>query len=101
MLLDQATRAHGAWLPFFGRPAPTPLGVARMARRRGVPLVPAAMLLEGGRWTVHHLAPIEPDEAADARELTARCSRALEELVLRNIAQWVWFHDRWNVEPGR
>ncbi len=94
VLLDQNTHAASVEIPFLGRPAPTPLGPLKIARRRGVPLLPAAMPREDGGWVVRHLAPIEPDE--DEVVLARRCNRALEELIRRNPAQWVWFHDRWN-----
>lgn len=95
VLLDQATRARGAWLPFFGRPAPTPLGVARMARRRGTPLVPAALVWQRGRWRLHGLPPLDPADHATDADLALACNRALEALITRNPRQWVWFHQRW------
>jgi KDO2-lipid IV(A) lauroyltransferase len=95
VLLDQATRAESVDVPFFGHDAPTPVGMARIARRREVPIVPAALVWERGAWRTHVLAPLRPQEFASDRALTAACSRALEELVARNPEQWVWFHRRW------
>ncbi|HOX26685.1 MAG TPA: hypothetical protein PLL30_05845 [Candidatus Krumholzibacteria bacterium] len=100
VLLDQKTRAASASIPFLGSPAPTPLGPLRIARRRDVPLLPVAMVRAGGRWVVHHLAPIEPRQAADDRELAARCNRALELLIRGHPDQWVWFHERWADAQG-
>jgi len=100
VLLDQNTRAASAWVPFLGSPAPTPLGPLRIARRRGVPLLPVAMVRAGRRWVVHHLEPIEPAAAGDDLELAARCTRALEQMISRNPAQWVWFHERWADVPA-
>lgn len=96
VLLDQNTRVASAPLPFLGRMAPTPLGPARIAIHRGTPLVPAAMVREQGSWVARYREPIRPRPGEDALSLTARCNEALSELVLRNPAQWVWFHDRWN-----
>lgn len=97
VLLDQATRAAAAVLPFLGRPARTPLVAYRIAWRRAVPLVPAAMVRANGRWLVRHLAPIFPQPGEDVLELAARGNRALETMIERNPAQWVWFHDRWDL----
>jgi lauroyl/myristoyl acyltransferase len=36
----------------------------------------------------------EPDDVA----LTARLNDALGQFVERNPEQWVWFHDRWDLE---
>lgn len=99
-LLDQNTRAAGALVPFMGRPAPTPLGLLQLAWRRGVPLVPAALVRSERGWVVEHLAPIEPASMADGQALAAACNRALEVLIRRNPAQWVWFHDRWRLRAA-
>lgn len=95
VLLDQATRVRNEPLLFFGRPAPTPVGIARLARRRGVALVPAAMVWERGAWRVRCLAPLEPADHDSDEDLALACNRALEALIERNPEQWVWFHDRW------
>lgn len=95
VLLDQATRVRSEALPFFGRPAPTPVGIARLARRRGVALVPAAMVWERGAWRVRCLTPLEPADHASDADLAAACNRALQALIDRNPEQWAWFHERW------
>lgn len=95
VLLDQATRARSEALPFFGRPAPTPVGIASLARRRGVALVPAAMVWQGGAWRVRCLAPLEPADHATDADLAAACNQALQALIEGNPEQWVWFHERW------
>jgi len=96
VLVDQNTRAASAPLPFLGQPAPTPLGPARIARRRGVPVVPAALVREQGRWVAVHAGVLEPDTEPDAVALAVRYNDALSAMIRRNPAQWVWFHDRWN-----
>jgi len=35
MLIDQDTKVDGVWVPFFGRPAFTPVGAAKLALRQG------------------------------------------------------------------
>ena len=97
VLLDQNTGAASAMVPFLGRPAPTPMGPPRLARRRNVPLLPAAAVRENGRWVVRWSPVIEPADAADDEQLAARCNDALGALIARNPEQWVWFHDRWAV----
>ncbi|MBD3221351.1 hypothetical protein GF314_08905 [bacterium] len=95
VLLDQATRVQSRPLPFFGRPAPTPVGIARLARRRDVAIVPAALVWEDGRWRPQVLPPLRPAAFASDADLAAACNAALETLIARNPAQWVWFHRRW------
>jgi len=100
VLIDQNTGVASAPVSFLGRPAPTPLGPARIARRRGVPLLPVAIVGEEAGGVVRHGVPIDPMAARDEYELTAQCNRALEDMIRRNPDQWVWFHDRWNLESG-
>ncbi len=95
VLVDQNTRVASAPLPFLGHPAPTPLGPARIACRRGIPVVPAALVRRGGHWVARHTGALKPAPGDDVLDLAVRCNRALGELIMRNPAQWVWFHDRW------
>lgn len=102
VLLDQRTRAASVAVPFFGRPAPTPVALAKLALWRGIPVLPAALVREEGAWVARSLPPLLPPAGADPRNpadvaaFTGRCSATLEELIRRNPAQWVWFHDRWD-----
>ncbi len=104
VLLDQRTRAASATVPFFGRPAPTPVALAKLALWLRIPVLPAAMVREDDVWVARGLAPLLPPPDADPRceadvaAFTARCNEALETLIRRNPAQWVWFHDRWDVD---
>ncbi len=109
LLLDQKLSDTDPAVTFFGRPAPTPDGVVRMAVRLGIPLLPVAMAWERrtGRHVIHRLPVLNPtDVGADAdddragldervRALLQDCQAALEKLIRRNPRQWVWFHDRW------
>jgi KDO2-lipid IV(A) lauroyltransferase len=101
VLIDQNTGAASAPVPFLGRMAPTPLGPARLARRRGTPLVVAALVRDGRHWVAHHDGLVDPADAADEVALTARLNEALGRLVERNPEQWVWFHDRWDLDALR
>ena len=43
MLIDQDTRVEGTWVPFFGRPAYTPVAPAKLTAKHGLAVVPAFM----------------------------------------------------------
>ncbi len=111
VLIDQHTRVSGEYVPFFGRPAHTPTGVARLAMLTGAPLVPmASYRCRDGCYAIRVLPPIRARRipAADrARRrdevirVTAACSAALEELIRHDPTQWVWFHDRWRGHARR
>jgi KDO2-lipid IV(A) lauroyltransferase len=94
VLVDQNTRVASAPLPFLGHPAPTPLGAARIACRRQVPVVPAVLVRQDHHWLARHGGALDP--GADPLALAGRCNALLGDWIRRNPAQWVWFHDRWN-----
>lgn len=105
VLLDQNLDVPSVAAPFLGRPAPTPTGPARLVLRRGIPVLPVAIGRAGRGHRVTALAPLTPDADAGASrdpqrvaETAAWCNAALGELIRRNPAEWVWFHDRWNDE---
>jgi Kdo2-lipid IVA lauroyltransferase/acyltransferase len=101
ILVDQNAGAPVAMVPFMSRPAPTHLGIFRLAHRRRVPIVPAAVIRRSNRWVIRHLVPIDPEMADDVSDLAMTCNRAIEELVRDAPEQWIWFHDRWGMEAER
>ena len=101
ILQDQNTRTRNLDIPFFGEPAPTPVGLARMALRYGIPVLPVAIAREPGLsgHRVVHLPPLEfkkrgPDDD-DVKGYLALCNNRLEHFIRRNPDEWVWFHKRW------
>jgi predicted LPLAT superfamily acyltransferase len=94
---DRALGTRGdVMFPFFGRPAPFPLGPFVLARAVGVPLVPAFCVLgESYRYTVKVVAPIvvrRGEEEDAARAWVA----SLEDIVRRHPTQWFNFFDVWH-----
>jgi KDO2-lipid IV(A) lauroyltransferase len=102
VLVDQNTDVDSVPVPFFGRPAPTPTGAARLAVSLNVPVVVAtiARTVDGRGHRVWH-GPVWRADPARAREpQIAAClgwtNGLIEERVRRNPAEWVWYHRRWN-----
>jgi KDO2-lipid IV(A) lauroyltransferase len=94
---DRALGSRGDLpIPFFGRPAPFPLGPFLLARAAGVPVVPAFCILGPDyRYIVRIAAPIivrRGEEAAAARAWVAE----LEAVVRAHPTQWFNFFDVWN-----
>jgi KDO2-lipid IV(A) lauroyltransferase len=105
--IDQnSTRGLGVFVDFFGVPASTNAGVARIALRAGAPVVPAFIVREGGsaRHRVHVLpimyAERTGDQAEDVRLNTQRFTAVFEEMVRRHPEQWLWMHKRWKTRPA-
>jgi KDO2-lipid IV(A) lauroyltransferase len=93
VLVDQDTRVESVHVPFFGRPAATPIAAAQLALRDDLPLVlgTIARKTEGGH--VIHLERVAlPSSVAEA---TAAITWQIEERIRAHPDEWVWFHDRW------
>lgn len=104
--LDQnCNRNEGEFVPFFGKPACTRSGPARIAMRTGAPIVPAFIerIDEGARHRVHIGRPLELVRSADSdealRENLRRINRAIEGAVRRFPDQWTWMHRRFHTQP--
>lgn len=103
---QNSTRGLGVFVDFFGLPASTNSGIARIALRSGAPVVPAFIVREGrsARHVVHVLPPIfemerTGDFVEDVRRNTAHFSTIFEDMVRRFPEQWLWMHKRWKTRP--
>src|SRR5206468_2629178 len=94
---DRALGTRGDVLqPFFGAPAPFPLGPFVLARAAGAPVVPAFCLLDADRRyriVVGMPSWVEPGGEAAA---LGRWVAVLEVMVRRHPSQWLNFYDRWS-----
>jgi lauroyl/myristoyl acyltransferase len=82
-------------VPFFGHPAPFPIGPFRLARAAGVPVLPAFCLLDAhGRYRVL-LRPPLPVPAGGEGEALRAWVLGLEEVVRTHPTQWFNFFDVW------
>ncbi len=104
LLIDQDIDAPGCFVEFFGRPAWTPTGAGRLARRLHRPIVPSFVVRQpGGKMLLSFDRPMHPvlsgDAEADARLLTARLTARIEEQIRAFPEQWVWMHRRWRRQP--
>lgn len=100
MHIDRITSGGFVMVPFFGHPAPFPIGPATLARATGAPLVPVFMVREGGTgFRSCAEPPIEVartrDRDADLYQATARLVEVYESYVRRYPLQWFNFHDFW------
>lgn len=99
-VIDQNIRTESVKVPFFGRPALTPIGPARFAVRTEAAVVPAVIeRLPDGRHRAQFLEPIFCKRDDDPVALTERLTQIVEAQIRRVPAQWVWMHDRWRERP--
>jgi KDO2-lipid IV(A) lauroyltransferase len=99
MLPDQAPAAgEGAWADFFGRPAYTMTLAGRLLRSSGAPVVLAfaERLPHGAGYHLHlEQGPVPAESDANGETYETALNRALEKLISRCPAQYLWAYDRY------
>lgn len=94
-LIDQSLQTESVKIPFFGLPAPTPIGPAKLAVRTESYVSSAFVHRENGHQYLLFSEPVATTRDDDPVALTERMTRAIEEQIRRHPEQWVWFHERW------
>lgn len=102
VLLDQnASRAEGVFVPFFGHPASTSRSLAVISLRTGAPVLPMFIRRQADGRHLLEIGPALPAPAAgDVVGYTASFNRAIEEATRRAPEQWFWIHRRWKTQPA-
>jgi Kdo2-lipid IVA lauroyltransferase/acyltransferase len=99
------TPPQGVFVNFFGRPACTAAGLARVAMRTGAAVVPAFTLWDEalGKYRIRFEPAIPTvctgDDEADAVANTQNYTTAIEQAVRAHPEQWLWVHRRWKTRP--
>jgi KDO2-lipid IV(A) lauroyltransferase len=106
ILADQNTVLdEGVFVDFFGIPACTTSGLARIALRTDAPVLPGFLSWDQSlrKYRLRFEPPVElartGDEEADVRECTTRFTHVIENYVRAHPDQWVWVHKRWKTRP--
>jgi predicted LPLAT superfamily acyltransferase len=94
---DRALGTRGdALVPFFGRPAPFPLGPFLLAGAVGVPIVPAFCVLDSSfRYRVILPEPLHITPGGEREALIAWVEH-LESIVRVHPTHWFNFFDIWD-----
>jgi KDO2-lipid IV(A) lauroyltransferase len=97
LLIDQRAQAHdGIDVPFFGHPARTHTGLARIVLRTGTPVVPIwCLAAPGGHYRLTFDPPVAIAADDTVESLTTRFSAVTEAAIRARPEQWLWYHDRW------
>ena len=97
LMIDQRVR-EGEKINFFGNPATTTTIPAQLIKKYGCNVVP--IYIE--RKKSHHFKmyvskPIKINRSRSISEITKHLNTILEKMILKNVDQWIWTHDRWKV----
>jgi len=106
ILMDtNMTPPQGAFVDFFGVPACTTTGIARVALHTDAAVVPGYAVWDESlkKYRLRFEPPLELVRTGDAErdivENTQRFAKVTEEIVRKYPQQWVWVHARWKTRP--
>jgi len=107
ILMDtNMTPPQGVFVPFFGVPACTASGMARIAEKTGAAVLPGFLLWEQReqKYVLHFGEELEIVHTEDAEQdvltNTATFTAAIERYIRQYPDQWLWMHRRWKTRPA-
>ncbi len=106
ILADQNTMPQeGVFVDFFGTPACTTTGIARVALHTNAAVVPGYCYWDQNirKYRLRFEPPVELTRSESAEqdilENTQRFTKVIEEIIRQHPEQWVWIHARWKTRP--
>ena len=106
ILMDtNMTPPQGVFVNFFGIPACTASGLARIALRTDAAVVPGFTIWDkkAGKYVLRFDPAVElvrtSDNEADIVANTALFTSIIESFIRRYPDQWLWVHRRWKTRP--
>ena len=106
ILIDQnASLESGVFVDFFGIPACTASGLARIALRTDAAVVPGFTLWDSKlrKYILRFDPAVElirtGDDQADIVANTAKFTKVIEDFIRQYPDQWLWVHRRWKTRP--
>ena len=106
ILMDtNMTPPQGSFVDFFGIPACTASGLARIALRTDAAVVPTFTIWDAalGKYRLRFDPALEllrtGDQEADIVANTQMFTKVIEDYVRKYPEQWLWVHRRWKTRP--
>ena len=106
ILADQNTLPEeGVFVSFFGIPASTTAGIARIALHSGAAVLPAFCVWDAGarRFCILYQRALDfsvtGDTERDVQAATQQMAAVIERVVRAWPDQWLWIHRRWKTRP--
>lgn len=108
---ENASKRIGVFVDFFGVKACTMPGMANIAAKTRLPVVPAFMArIEGGdgkyKYVKHKLIILPPldikytgNRKTDTMNILKMFNEKIEDIIKKYPEQWFWIHNRWKTRP--
>ena len=95
IMVDQRVR-EGKKAPFFGTLASTTTIPAQLIKKYNCELVPIYIEREKFNYFKMYISePIKFKKNKTILEITIFINKILEKMILKNMDQWIWTHNRW------
>ena len=95
LMIDQRVR-EGIKINFFGKLASTTTIPAQLIKKYKCDLVPIYIERRKNNYFKMFVSePIKIGSNKSIKEITEHLNKILEKMILKNIDQWIWTHDRW------
>ena len=97
LMIDQRVR-EGIKINFFGKPASTTTIPAQLIKKYKCDLVPIYIERRKNNYFKMFVSePIKIGNNKSIKEITEHLNKILEKMILKNVDQWIWTHDRWKI----
>ena len=95
LMIDQRVR-EGEKVKFFNNLATTTTIPAQLVKKYNCELVPIYIERKNSNYFKIYISkPIKITKTKSILEITEFLNKVLEKMILKNIDQWIWTHDRW------
>ena len=97
LMIDQRVR-EGEKINFFGNPATTTTIPAQLIKKYDCSVVPIYIERKKSHYFKMYVSkPIKINRSKNIFEITKHLNNILEKMILKNVDQWIWTHDRWKL----
>ena len=97
LMVDQRVR-EGEKVSFFNHLATTTTIPAQLIKKYNCDLVPIYIERKNNiNFKMYVSKPIKISKNKSSTEITLFINKILEKMILKNVDQWIWTHDRWKI----
>ena len=95
LMIDQRVR-EGEKVEFFDNLATTTTIPAQLVKKYNCELIPIYIERKKSNYFKIYISkPIKVGKTKSIQQITEFLNKVLEKMILKNVDQWIWTHDRW------